>query len=116
MDLTPVRKYEHEAEDEDKINVLVPKFTDWFFGKLLQPRIKDKYIKAKMDDFGSKAWLLIDGERSVFEISNLLLEEFGEDIQPVYDRVGLFFTNLYRNGFIYFNEIIEGKKHGKSIS
>lgn len=116
MDLVPVKKYEYEKKANDLINVLVPKFTDRILGKYLQPKLKDKYIVAELDKFGSSAWVEIDGEKTIYDISKVLENKFGKEIQPVYDRVGIFFSNLYKNGFIYFNEFIEGKNNGKSIS
>ena len=65
-----------------------------------------------MDKFGSMTWLLIDGNKNVYEICEGLREEFGEEIEPVYDRVSLFISKLYKNKFIIFKEISEGKNYG----
>lgn len=116
LDLIPVRKLDYEYRDDENINLLIPKYRDKFFGKLLQPRINDKYLKANMDIYGTNTWLLIDGNRNVFEISKLMKEKFGNDIEPVYDRITLFINNLYRNGFIYFKELTERNENGKQIS
>lgn len=105
MELTPIRKHEHIEKEGGLIDVLVPRFTDWFFGKLLMPRMKNKYIKANLDEIGSQTWLLIDGTKQVYQISNELLENFGEKVEPVVNRTTLFMTQLYRNGFITFKEI-----------
>jgi hypothetical protein len=113
LDLIPVRKLNHEFRDEENIDILVPKYRDKFFGKFLQPKINDKYLKANMDIHGTNTWLLIDGERNVFEISKLMKEKFGDEIEPVYDRITLFINNLYRNGFIYFKELTERNENGK---
>lgn len=107
MDLIPVRKLEYEISDDNKINLLVPKYRDKFFGTILQPNIKDKYLKANLDDFGTSTWLYIDGKRNVYEISNMMRDKYGDEIEPVYDRMTLFINNMYRNGFIYFKEFIQ---------
>lgn len=103
--MTPFAIYSHEINSEGKIDVLVPRFSDKVFGKLLQPRLKNKYIKANLDEFGSATWQFINGSNSVTRIGELLTEKFGEKIQPVYDRLTLFLTQLYNAGFISFKEL-----------
>jgi len=105
LEMTPFAIYSHEFNSKGNIDVLVPRFTDKVFGKLLQPRLKNKYIKANLDEFGSATWLLINGNNSVTRIGELLTEKFGEQIQPVYDRLILFLTQLYNAGFISFKEL-----------
>lgn len=106
LHLTPVRQLEHEIDESTGfINVLVPKFTSKIFGKFIQSRLKDKYFKADLDEFGTAAWHKIDGKRKVSNISKELLEEFGDKIQPVNHRLALFMNRLYNSGFITFLEI-----------
>ena len=112
LEMTPECNYGHEKRDDGLINVLVPKFTDPVFGKLLQPRIKKPYIRANMDKFGTATWLLMDGKTNVKLIGEKLVEEFGDEIEPVYDRLTTFLTNLYKNGFITFNELKKGNTNG----
>lgn len=109
LDLTPLPNYECEKHDDGLTEILVPRFTDPFFGKWLQPKLKYKYIHAKLDAFGTSAWELINGKNTVQEISEKLVEEHGEAIQPVYERLTKFLTQLYQNGFISFKEL-KGKK------
>jgi hypothetical protein len=92
--------------------VLVPKFTNKFAVKYFIPRSKSPFIRANLDEFGSTAWLLMDGKNKVSEISDKLIEKFGETIQPVNARLTLFLTNLYNNQFISFNELIKGNNNG----
>lgn len=106
MHLTPVRQLEHETNQSTGfINVLVPKFTSKIIGKFIQSKLKDKYFKADLDEFGTAAWHKIDGKRTVSNISKELLDEFGEKIQPVNERLALFMNQLYNSGFITFLEI-----------
>ncbi len=105
LTMIPFAIYSHEFNSEGKIDVLVPRFTDKVFGKLLQPRLKKKYIKANLDEFGTATWQLINGSNTVSRIGELLTEKFGDKIQPVYDRLTLFLTHLYNAGFISFKEL-----------
>ncbi len=112
MEMTPCPLYKHEETEEGLINVLVPRFTDKFLGKYLQPRLPNKYIKANLDEFGTAVWRLMDCKKKVREISNLLYEKFGEEIQPVDERLSLFVSNLYSNDFITFYELKKGQNYG----
>ena len=107
--MTPKVKYEHIIKDNGLVDVLVPKFTDRILGKILQPRLKNKYIRANLDEFGSETWLLINGINNVNEIAEKLIEKFGDKIQPVHQRLTTFLTQLYNAGFITFLELKKGK-------
>lgn len=105
LEMTPFTLYSHELREDGNINVFVPKFTDKILSRLLMPRIRKPYIKANLDEFGSHAWLLFNGENKVNEIADKLLDEFGEKIQPAKERLISFLTNLYHAGFISFKEL-----------
>lgn len=105
LELTPVRRYEYVEKDTGLIDVLVPRFNDKILGKYLQPRLKNKYIKANLDDIGTLTWQLIDGTSQVYQIADSLSTEFGERVHPSNDRLIAFLNQLYRNDFIYFKEI-----------
>ncbi|MGB9702561.1 MAG: PqqD family protein [Candidatus Kapaibacteriota bacterium] len=105
LELTPISKIQFEKLDEDKVLLLIPRFKSKFAQKYLIPKFQNKYIKANLDEFGSSTYLLIDGNRNVYEISNLLREKYGEKVEPVYERVTKFFGYLYQYGLITFKEI-----------
>lgn len=109
LELTPVRNYDHILEDENRVAVLVPRFTNKFLVRYLVPRLKSPDIKVKLDKFGSSAWLKADGNKNVQQICEELLSEYGEEINPVVDRVTKFFTQLYQYQFISFKELNERK-------
>ena len=112
MEMTPVPLYEHEITGDGLINVLVPRFQDRILGKYLQPKLKNKYIKANLDKFGTATWKLMDGEKRVYELSDGLLQKFGKAIEPVDKRLILFLSNLYQNGFIHFKVLKKGNENG----
>lgn len=112
MELTPITLYEHELNGDGLINVLVPRFQDRILGKYLQPKMRNKYIKANLDKFGTAAWQMMDGTTKVSELSDGLLEKFGKEIEPVDKRLILFLSNLYHNGFINFKELKKGNNNG----
>jgi hypothetical protein len=109
LELTPFRKYEHKLNDDGLIDVLVPRFTDKLLSKIIQPRLKNPYIRANLDELGSATWLTIDGNRKVGDIIDLLDKNMGDKIQPSQSRITLFLSYLHRNGFINFIEFKKDK-------
>lgn len=105
LDLTPTRTYEFEKSDNGTISILVPKFTNRFTVKLILPLAKSKVVKIKLDKFGSETWLLIDNRRTVNEIGKELVRIFGNEINPVEERLTRFLTTLYEQRLISFKEI-----------
>ena len=109
LEMTPFTKHQHEVDEEGLVHVLIPRFKSKFANQFLLPKKKSSHIKANLDEFGSSAWLLMDGSKNVKRIGEDLVEQFGEEIQPVNDRLTQFLNQLYANGFISFNELIKGK-------
>lgn len=103
LDLKPVRNFEFVVQDDNKVTLLIPKFRDKFFGKYLQPIIKKKYYKVKLDTLGSFVWLSCDGETTVRELAERLKNQFGDAAEPAVDRVAKFIQQLYRGDCITFN-------------
>lgn len=104
-ELTPIRKHAHEFDSDGLVHVLVPKFTDPILSKLLQPRLKDKFIKADFDEFGTTLWLLLNGTNKVEDIVKAMKMKFGDKVEPAYERVTIFLQNLHKNKLIYFLEL-----------
>jgi hypothetical protein len=110
LDVTPICKYQHvHLEESGLVNVLIPKFKNPFF-KSFVPRHKSQNITINLDEFGSATWLLIDGKKNVGTICNELDEKFGERIHPVVERITKYFTLLYTNKLITFQEILKKEK------
>jgi hypothetical protein len=109
LELTPFVNYTHEVREDGFINVLVPKFTNTLLKKTITPLLKNPFIRANLDEFGSAVWLAIDGKTKVEVIADRMIDAFGERIQPAYERITLFLTQLYNAGFINFLEFKKGK-------
>lgn len=111
LELTPFHVYSHVVEENGLVSVLIPRFTNRILVKILSPRLKDPFVKAKFDEFGSSTWLEIDGRKNVMAISDLMVQKHGEKIEPVYERVSKFLNQLYIYKFINFNEM-KGEENG----
>jgi hypothetical protein len=105
LDLIPVRNIEWEKGDKGLAVLLKPKYQSVFLQKHVLPRFKKPHYRIKLDDFGSFVWNACDGARTVKETGDMLRKEFGEEIEPLYERLSQFFHSLEKNGFIVFKGI-----------
>ena len=65
---------------------------------LKKPRIS--YIH--LEEFGSFAWMTIDGKRDITAIGEMVREYFGEKAEPLYERLSQYFKTLESYGFVTF--------------
>jgi hypothetical protein len=105
LDIIPYRIHKEEIDENGLVTVLIPKFKRKFANNILTGIGKQHEIRIKLDEFGSEVWLLLNGRQNVSNITNILINKFGERIQPAEERLTKFLTNLYVQGFISFNEI-----------
>ncbi len=110
LDYIPARAIEHEEDEEGRLVLLRPKFIKGLFAKILQPNIKTKYFRVKLDRFGAKTWEAIDGHRTVGEIADVLFDEFGDEIEPRYERCSKFINSLHRGAMV----TLELRQQGES--
>ena len=73
------------------------------FNKLAQKLLKKPPVSyVHLDKFGSFVWQLIDGEKNIISIGESVKEEFGENAEPLYERLAKFFQILESYNFISF--------------
>ena len=101
LTLIPNRRMEWQENSDGKIELLKPKFSIDRIQKFFSKMMKQTHFKIKLDDVGSSVWKLIDGKKTVEEIGGELQQQFGADIEPVFDRLGQFIGQLPLK--IYFN-------------
>lgn len=58
--------------------------------------------KICLDEVGSFAWRLFDGERTVGEVAEELRQAFGEAVEPVEDRLGELVRMMHREDLIAY--------------
>jgi len=107
LDLTPIRKFDHEIDNDQNVVILVPRFTGCLGRKFLQPRLKHPYIKITLDKTGSAIWLITDGKLKVREIINLAEATLGESVKPANQRITTFFSGLFMQRIITFSQILK---------
>ncbi|MFZ5969865.1 MAG: PqqD family protein [Bacillota bacterium] len=57
-------------------------------------------MRIDLDKYGSCVWKAIDGSRNIEAIGEILRNEFGNEIEPFYERFGTYINILRNNHFI----------------
>ncbi|HNY02959.1 MAG TPA: hypothetical protein PKG48_10250 [Bacteroidales bacterium] len=110
LDLRPVKLLDHRDRDDGCVDLLMPRFRKRWQAKMLQPAGKERFISIKLDRFGSRVWLLIDGVISTGSIAEKLNSAFPEELLPPDEtpvRVTKFLSLLYQQRYITFREITD---------
>lgn len=105
FDLTPIKLVDHEVEENGFVSLLMPKVYNKLMKIILEPKLKSKFIKIKLDEIGSSVWLSIDNKKNISVIAKELVDKFNDKIQPVEERLPKFFSQLYEQKFITFKEL-----------
>ena len=102
LDLIPVRNIKWEKKEDGLITLFKPKFEHAFFKKYVLPRLKKPHYKINLDHVGSFTWELCDGSLRVKEVAKNLKDKFGEEVEPLYDRLALFLQSLEKTHLIFY--------------
>lgn len=105
LELTPIKMYSDEKNEEELITVIVPKFKNKLAVKFISPKLKSDHFKIKLDKFGSAVWLQINGSARVEKIIKNVKDKFGDDLLQEEERITKFIFQLYTQGFISFKEL-----------
>ena len=105
LDLIPVRAEGLAWTRDDGDTVVLEVENTGVFNRIAQKCFKrPKVTKVHMEQFGSFLWPLIDGERTVKELADLLKERFGEEAEPLYPRVAKYMQIMESYHFISLSE------------
>ena len=61
---------------------------------------KPRISQIHLDEMGNFIWPLMDGERNLIEIAEVVKAEFGEKAEPLYNRLVQYVRTLETYGFI----------------
>ncbi|EQB87129.1 hypothetical protein J2Z44_001239 [Clostridium punense] len=76
----------------------IEKFTSWLVKK---SNISD----LALDEQGSAVWLLMNGERNIYEIAMEMSKKFGDTKEVAIEKLITYSTYLSRKGWIHFKEV-----------
>ncbi|WP_163195187.1 PqqD family protein [Clostridium thermarum] len=97
----PKRKHTNWKDEKGKVYLIfqhdkpAEKFLRWLVKK---PYVTD----LELDALSSSAWRIIDGKKSVYEIGQCLLKQYGSYCQPINERLIMFLRYLNKKGWISF--------------
>lgn len=106
LDLVPSRAVGFEERPQSgQVVLLVPRYRDAVWGRLIQPRLGPgkRYLKVPLEERGSLLWRAMDGRRQVRDLVALLAEapDAGTDQQQeLARRVCLYLHSLVDNRFV----------------
>lgn len=96
-------KYSWVADESGSVTIEIE--NRGFFNRIMQHLLKKpKRSYVHLDTLGSFVWQSIDGKTSILEIGKLVRDKFGEDAEPLYERLAGFFTTLEKSSFIRHNK------------
>ncbi len=105
LELIPERRYEWVTADDGNVKILIPRYGKNALGVWFARQLNRPYIYYSLDRIGSAVWLACDGRTTVSQIATRLQRQFGEEIEPVYDRLSQFLYSLDRNKLIRFKNL-----------
>ncbi len=104
MELVPEHNVRWEKTVQGQVCLWSPKYTHPFMVKYILPLIKKKEVRISLDDYGSFAWQQIDGKKNIRQIGAVMLQEFGEKIEPVEQRLAIFINIMLNRKLLSIHE------------
>lgn len=103
LDKIPEKKEKLRWKADEKDIVTLEIDNVGIFNRIAQKLLKKPKISyIHLDEMGSFIWSLIDGEKTIHEISCYVSDHFKEKANPLYERLIKYFKILESYGFIKF--------------
>ncbi|MDY5030519.1 MAG: PqqD family protein [Blautia sp.] len=103
LDLIPERMESLRWHRDFRERVILEVENTGLFNRIAQKVFgKPRFTKVHLDEFGSFLWPLIDGEKTVETLAQLVKNDFGEKAEPLYPRIVKYFQMLENCHFIAF--------------
>lgn len=103
LDRIPIQTDEIDWTTDENGIVTLEIENKGFVNRIAQKLLKKPKISyIHLDEMGSFIWPILDGQKSVFELGKEVEEHFGENAQPLYERLIKYLKILESYGFISF--------------
>lgn len=91
--------FQWSCDDKNKVTLYIENkgVFHWIAQKLF---FKPKVSQVHLDELGSFLWPLIDGEKNIIQLGELVETKFGEEAHPLYERLVKYFQILDSYHFI----------------
>jgi hypothetical protein len=87
-------------EEDGLVVVRAPRFKGRAGKTLVGVLGRDQEYNLRLDEFGSFVWRLIDGERTVGELSDATVEGMGAEEETAHHRLVMFLRSLNNMGVV----------------
>ncbi|MDD3217864.1 MAG: PqqD family protein [Lachnospiraceae bacterium] len=105
LDFIPIKNpdMKWDVDENQVVTFHVP--LKGFFAKVAQVAFnRPKETHISLEEYGNFIWPLIDGKNTVFEIGLKVRDHFGDDAEPLYERLVNYMRILQGNRFILMEE------------
>lgn len=103
LDLIPQQSGELKWHRDLKNRVILEVENTGLFNTIAQKVFnKPRFTKVHLDGQGSFIWPLIDGQKAVADLAELVKAEFGEAAEPLYPRIVKYFQVMESYHFVKF--------------
>lgn len=101
LDFIPVKNESLKYSIDDDGKVTIDILNKGVFNRIAQKFFKrPEYTHVHLDEMGNFIWPLIDGNKTVYDVAQLVKEHFGEKAEPLYDRLVTYMNTLESYEFI----------------
>ena len=101
LERIPVRNPDIRWSIDDKKVVTLEVDNKGFYNRIAQKFFKRPSVSyIHLDNIGSFVWPLIDGQTDIIALGVFVKEHFGEEAEPLYERLAKFFQILESYKFI----------------
>lgn len=101
LNYIPVHNEAFPFETDADGNVTIFVENKGIFNRMAQVLLKKpKVSQIHLDEMGNFIWPLMDGEKTVYDIAQLVKEAYGEAAEPLYNRLVQYMRNLEGYGFV----------------
>ncbi|MBP3385103.1 MAG: PqqD family protein [Firmicutes bacterium] len=105
LDCTPLREPEWTWTENEKGLITLHKVHTSFTDRLIHTVTKKPLRQTHIDleEFGTFLWKNMDGRKTLRELAELLHEEFGEKVEPLYPRLNQYVVTMKKNNLIFWH-------------
>lgn len=105
LERIPKRPDKIKWSTDEEGNVTLDIENTGFFNLVAQKFFKKPKVSyVHLDKMGSFIWPLLDGEKDIVALGVLVKEHFGEEAEPLYERLAKYFQILDSYSFVEWKE------------
>ncbi|MGN0577419.1 MAG: PqqD family protein [Ruminiclostridium sp.] len=101
LDFIPVHsdRISYERDESGQVTILIE--NKGVFNRLFQKIAeKPRITRVDLQGQGNFVWLCIDGKKTVYDIAEEVRARFGEEAEPLYNRLVTYMRTLESCGFV----------------